>query len=140
MGAGSQEFNEKQGEFATEWVAHEYEVEVRNNEQSWYDAVNPRTGTKYECKSTRRELDDGSTGRFRLWEDQHRSLEASDASGVAWYAFVLPSTDGSSLVVQRRKPRTVGRIIERRGGWNTSGHRTRRQRQHKLPWPEVIDE
>jgi hypothetical protein len=117
-----------------------YDLAVENEIEDWYDAVNDRTGTKYECKSTRVVLSNGRPGRFRLWEDQIASLEASDRAGTAWVAFVLLDQGGDVVAVQRRKPSTVRKAVENRGGWNRAGHREREGRQHKLPWPEVVDE
>jgi len=135
----SQPANRRQGEFATNVVADTYGLVVENDDADWYDAVHPNSEAKTECKSARRELADGSTGRYRLWEDQHRSLVASDASGTAWYGFVLLDDDGTVVDVQRRKPATVGAIVRDRGGWNQAGHSKRESRQHKLPWSEVIN-
>ncbi|WP_121822828.1 hypothetical protein [Halostella salina] len=137
----SQRANEAQGEFATEAVADRYGLVVENGLVDWYDAVNDGTGTKYEVKSTSKRIGDDypAAGRFRLWRDQHRSLQASDASGVAWYAFVLLDDDGNVVEIQRRKPATVGAIVRERGGWNLAGHTERDGPQHKLPWTEVVD-
>ncbi len=135
-----QRSNEAQGEFATEHVADVFNLVVENEIEDWYDAINERTGTKHECKSTRRELSNGRPGRFRLWEDQIASLEASDRTATAWVTFVLLDQGGDVVAVQRRKPTTVRKIVEKRGGWNRAGHDQRSGRQHKLPWPEVVDE
>lgn len=117
--------NQRQGRFAAEFVADEYDLDYRPDEADWYDCVNPRTGTKYEVKST-----DG--GRFRLWEDQIRSLRASDARGTAWVAFVL--LDGGNVVdLARKEPATVAKIVAERSGWNRAGHEKREGRQYKLP-------
>jgi hypothetical protein len=129
--------NEDQGLFATEVVAEEYDLELERETADWYDAINPRTGAKTEVKSTHRALEDGSVGRFRLWRDQHRSLRASDASGVAWYAFVLLDDSDSVVDVVRAKPSTVGRLVRESGDWNRAGHSERDGPQHKLPWTEV---
>ncbi|WP_338905229.1 hypothetical protein [Salinibaculum marinum] len=99
--------NERQGAFAEEWVAREYGLDHAPHEADWYDAVHPSTGTKYEVKSTHRTVDNGATGRFRLWEDQHRSLAGAEGSDgqTAYYAFVLLDVDGEVVDVQRRHPR-----------------------------------
>lgn len=126
----------RQGAFAEQLVASIHDLEHRPDETDWYDAVNPRTGTKYEVKSTHQELESGAPGRFRLWRDQHRSLVASDAAGTAWYTFVLLSSGGDVLDVQRRRPSTVTRLVE---SWNRAGHGERDGPQYKLPWPQVMD-
>jgi len=124
--------NEQQGMFATEAVADIYDLEIETGIEDWYDAVNPRTGAKYESKSTH------EGGRFRLWEDQIRSLIASNARGTAWVAFVLLDGSGSVVDVQRREPGTVLEIVNERGGWNRAGHEERDGCQHKLPAEEVM--
>jgi len=135
--------NERQGAFAEEFVANTYGLEHVPNEAEWYDCVHPERGTKYEVKSTHVALDDGSTGRFRLWRDQHRSLTASQGAPnqTAWYAFVLLDEDGDVVDVRRMHPTTVTSIVrDEDGGWNRSGHLLRRSRQHKIPWPQILDE
>lgn len=98
----------------------------------WDEAIDESTGTKYEVESTHED------GRFRLWEDQTRSLLSSDARGTAWVAFVLFDERGNVEAMQRRKPSTVNRIVRERGGWNRAGHSERDGRQHKLPHDEVL--
>jgi len=87
-------------------VAHEYDLEHRPDESEWYDCVNPWTGTKYEVQSTVKAYEgaysDGGPGRYRLWEDQHVSLVRADASGTAWYVFVLYDRDGGEPLRMRR--------------------------------------
>ncbi|MCD2199093.1 hypothetical protein LPA44_04160 [Halobacterium sp. KA-4] len=123
------------GSTATHAVAERYGLEVES--RPWYDAVSP-TGTKYEVKATSRALADGSTGRFRLWEEQHRSLTASDAQGTSWYAFVLLSQSGDVRRIQRRKPSTVTRLVNERGGWYDAGHEGKDGRQFKLAHDAVF--
>jgi len=126
--------NERQGRFATEAVADRFDLVVENDVAEWYDAVDPSTGTKYECKSTSKELESGATGRFRVWEDQHRSLTtAASADGqTAWYGFVLLDDNGRVEEMVRRKPSTVTKIVG--GEWNRAGHSERDSRQYKIPW------
>jgi hypothetical protein len=116
------------GSTAQDAVVSEYGLEVDNAE--WYDAVDPNTGTKYEVKSG---LDD-----VRLWEDQHRSLVASDRAGTAWYAFVKVDSAGVVRAIQRRKPATVTRLVNEAGGWVKSGHHRTEKREKKLPVGRVI--
>lgn len=130
--------NERQGRFATEHVADQFDLLVENDVEDWYDAVDESTGTKYEVKSTSQELASGATGRFRLWEDQHRSLTSAAAADgqTAWYAFVLLDDANNVADVARRKPSTVTTIVDR--DWNRAEHVERNSRQHKVPWYEVI--
>lgn len=134
----SSQASRRQGRFAEQHVAEKYDVEHAPDEAEWYDAVNPRTGTKYEVKSTHKTLANGASGRFRLWADQHRLLAgAAGADGqTAWYVFVLLSPDGEIVGVRRMKPQTVTRLIE--GTWNRAGHNDRGDGQHKLPYSEVF--
>ena len=132
--------NRQQGRFAEKHVADRFDLEHTPDETNWFDAVNPRTGTKVEVKSTTDEIvgRDGTMvpGEFRLWRDQHRSLLASDTRGTAWYAFVLLDDDGHVLEVQRRRPSTVTDVIDE---WVTGGHDERDGPQAKVPWPLVLD-
>jgi hypothetical protein len=130
--------NEEQGRFATNLVADQYDLEVDTETADWYDAINPRTGAKWEVKSTHKELASGEPGRFRLWRDQLLSLRAADARGTGWMAFVLFDESDDVVAVQRRKPATVARQVRERGGWNEAGHAKRGGPQHKLPWMEVV--
>lgn len=133
--------NERQGEWAEEWIAKKDGLEHVPGESEWYDVINPRTNTKHEVKSATREHESGALGRFRLWEDQHRSLLASDVQNVAWYDFVLLSSSGTVLEHRRMKPTTVTKLIHRESssGWNRAGHGDRNSRQHKLPQSAVFD-
>jgi len=128
--------NQRQGAFAERYVAESYGLEQAPNEADWYDCVHPR-GTKYEVKSTHETLANGATGRYRVWEDQHRSLTTAEGATdqTAWYAFVLLDEDGEVVDVVRRKPLTVTEIVG--GEWNDAGHAERNGRQHKIPWTEV---
>jgi len=95
----------------------------------WADLKNPRTGAYYEVKSAQ------AGRRFRLWRDQHRSLQGFDSQSTAWYAFVVKTSRKRDI--KRMKPQTVGRLVRDRGGWNSSGH-SRDALQHKLPVNEVF--
>lgn len=123
---------------AEEIVAEEFGLSTFND-AGWYDLEVPETGTKYEVKSTSSEVGDKypGTGRFRLWRSQHRSLTASEGAGMAWYAFVVLDEDAGSIKIQRRRPTTVTRLVNERGGWNDAGHE-RYSEQHKLPWPVAV--
>jgi hypothetical protein len=130
--------NRQKGTKAAQLVASEYDLEVDEQTAEWFDAVNPRTGSKYEVKSTKARIGDDypNDGRFRLWEDQHRSLLASDAAGTAWYVFVLFDDNGGVEDMRRMRPSTVSALVPT---WNQSGHQDRQSRQYKLPWPEVME-
>lgn len=140
--SSTQHPNEQQGEFAERVVAREFDLDHAPAEAEWYDCVDPSTGTKYEVKSATETLDNGASGRFRLWGDQHRSLAgAASADGqTAWYVFVLLGEDGDVLEIRRMRPQTVTRVIHDDGGaWNRAGHADRGDDQHKIPWEQVID-
>ena len=124
----------RQGERAEQFVAREYDLD-HTPEAEWYDCINPRTGTKYEVKSTSDMIGDEypEEGRFRLWEEQHRSLTAAEGQNAAWYVFLV---DGGDM--RRVKPSTVTQWVNSRGGWNRAGHTRRDGKQHKLPVSEVF--
>jgi len=112
-------------------VAGEYGLSEANK-ADWHDCFDRETGVKYEVKSTSTEIRSGP-GRFRLWKQQHRSMTTSEGqNSTAWYAFVLLDLEEGSIKIQRRKPSTVTRIIDERGGWNRSGHE-QKGKQHKVP-------
>ena len=96
------------------------------SENDWCDLVNPRTNTKHEVKVA------APDRRFRIWEDNHRSMVASDAGNVAWYQFLVVTMNGNVVEERKVKPSTVTTIVNERGGWNESGH-VRGSRQHKIP-------
>lgn len=128
--------NERQGAYGEQWIADRDDLDHRPNEADWYDCVNPRTGTKHEAKTT--DEADPSGGRFRVWEDQHRSLAAANAAGVAWYDFLLLN-DGEVVAHRRMKPSTVTKLVHANDGkWNRAGHHDRDGRQHKIPVEEVF--
>ena len=115
------------GSSALSAVVSEFDLTVEST--SWYDAISP-TGTKYEVKSGRESV--------RVWEDQHRSLVASDRVGTAWYVFVHVSAAGNVTAMQRRKPSTVTQLVNDAGGWVKSGHHRTKKREKYLPIGTVI--
>jgi hypothetical protein len=120
------------GRDAEELVKRKYDLTESGVE--WCDLTDPRTGARYEVKSAERALASGREGRFRLWEDQHRSLTAANSAGsAAWYVFV--TDDGATYT--RRRVTHVTQIVNDRGGWNESGHR-RGSRQLKIPVTVLI--
>lgn len=128
------------GELAEELAAEQYDGYKHVPDQSeWYDARHENTGSKMEVKSTSSTI--GSKypgdGRFRVWQGQHQSLTSSDASGTAWYVFVLLDEDAGLLRMRRVKPSTVTQIVRDRGGWNNSGHGSM-GKQHKIPHDELF--
>lgn len=124
-------------ELAEDLVVDEFGLEV--DRVDWYDAVHPNTDAKTQTKSTSSTVGQSypGDGRFRVWEEQHRSLTTSEGQAVAWYAFVLLHEDEGEIWIRRMKPTTVTQIVRERGGWNASGHSSY-DRQHKIPWPEVF--
>jgi hypothetical protein len=121
------------GRKAEQHVATIYELEQAHDLPGWVDLVNPRSGARYQVKAATTR----PTGKpnVRLWEDQHRSLQACENAGgpPAWYAFVCLSEDGRVLETQRRRPIYVGREVRRLGGWDAAGHETRPADQAKVP-------
>jgi hypothetical protein len=64
----------------------------------------------------------------------------ADASGTAWYVFVLYDRDGGEpLRMRRMRPSTVTAVVEEIGDgeWNLSGLQ-RRERQQKVAWTAVF--
>ncbi len=110
----------------------------RPDRAEWWDVIRETTGAKFEVKSTFDRIgeDYPADGRFRLRGDQHRSLTASAASGVAWYVFVLFDKSRGVAWIQKARPSTVTRWVNERGGWNEAGH-DEFDEQHKLP-AEVV--
>jgi hypothetical protein len=125
------------GEFAELLVAEMFDALHTPDETEWYDCRSS-SGTKYEVKSTETELGNGAPGRFRLWDDQHRSLLASSSNGTAWYVFVL-FEDAGIRDIRRTRPPTVTRLVQEvgNGEWDLSGH-ARGEQQQKLPWEAVF--
>jgi len=117
---------------AEEYAVDHYDLEHHVNQQGegWYDAVDPFSREKYQIKSAKPER------RFRLWEDQHRSLSASAAQlGAAYYIFM---TDNRPLL--KVKSTKVTEWINERGGWNDAGHEIRDGRQLKIPVQWVYEQ
>jgi hypothetical protein len=77
-----------------------------------------------------------TTGRFRLFEGQLRSLVAADARGTAWVVFVLFDEDRQPVDLRRMRPGTVLRLVNERSGWHKSGHE--KGKQHKVPIKPVF--
>lgn len=118
--------NEIRGRRAERFVARRFDLNVVPDQQArWYDAINPRTGAKYEVKSSK------SGGMFRFWRDQHRRLSGANANGTAWYALVRRE-DGQPVEMRRVEPSTVTKVVNDRGGWNEPVHR-REAKQKKVP-------
>lgn len=126
------------GDLAEDLVAEEYDLSTFND-ADWYDLEDRESGAKYEVKSTNSQIGEEypAKGRFRIWEDNHRSLATSDGQGTAWYVFVLWHERDGLIKYRRRSPGTVTQIIDERGGWNDSGHE-RDARQIKLPISSVL--
>ncbi len=118
------------GRFGEDYVRRRDDLEACP-ENDWCDLLNPRTGSKHEVKVSL------PNRRFRIWEDNHRSLTASDGQGTAWYHFVVVTSSGNVVDERKAKPSTITRIVNERGGWNRSGH-ARGSRQHKIPVGELF--
>lgn len=137
-----QEDNPDKGEFAEALCIETFDLvdpsdRDAGEDTNWYDAIDPDTGTKYEVKSTDKE-NRYRSGRFRVWEGQHRSLVASDRRGTAWYWFVLFDPAGR-IQTRRVKPSTVTEIVKESGGWSESDHAsTEWDYEHRLEWDEVF--
>ena len=119
---------------AENFAAAQYDLEL-TPEADWYDAI-ADNGTKYEVKGAELSKQSGRQGRFRIWEDNHRSLTFSNGKSNAWYVFVVIQ-NGRVIDHRRTQPQTITRIINDRGGWNRSGH-ARGGRQHKLLISELF--
>lgn len=137
--------NSDHGQVAEEVVADAWELlEHAADEAFWYDvrADLGSRSTKGEVKSCqlRVGVDDDypADGRFRIRRDQHRSLVASDAQATAWYFFVVFDNARERIIIQRRRPTTVTRLVDERGGWNESGH-SEFDEEYKMPIEAVVD-
>jgi hypothetical protein len=98
--------------------------------ESWYDGVNPQTGTKYEVKSGLNEI--------RFWEDQHRSLTASNNQNSARYVVVQTDRSGNIHRMMRKRPTTITRLVNEHGGWVESGHHRTNGREKYIPISDLF--
>jgi hypothetical protein len=136
--------SEGAGDLEERIVAEAFDLlDVSGDDAEDADLRNPRTKSRYEVKSANARVGSGGTdtepGRFRLWEDQHRSIVGYDAQPdrTGWYVFVYSNAQGTPQVMRRVEPSTVTNLVG--GAWNESGHEGREARQHKLPIDEVFD-
>lgn len=130
--------NNDSATLAEEIATDEYGIKHRPKEEDWYDGRHPETGSKTEVKSCLSSVGKNDrTGRFRLWDGQLQSLNAADANGTAWVAFVLFHLADREVRIRRMKPSTVAGMVRERGGYNRAGH-SGKGRQHKLPWPHIF--
>lgn len=129
-------------------VAESFDLlDVSGDDAEDADLRNPRTEARYEVKSANATVGAGlvdgeqttEPGRFRLWEDQHRSLVGYDAQPdlAGWYVFVYSDAQGTPQVMRRVEPSTVTKLVD--GQWNDASHEGRDARQYKLPIGEVFD-
>lgn len=125
---------------ANEIVAEEYGLKEDNATQDWYDAIDEETGEKVEVKSCLRTVGKATkrNGRFRLWQEQLRSLHSANARGDASVAFALIDMADRQIYLRRVDPTQVTEWVTDRGGWNKSGHHEF-DRQKKLTWTTVFD-
>jgi hypothetical protein len=110
------------------------------------DLRNADTEARYEVKSANAVVDAGvvdgtqttEPGRFRLWEDQHRSIVGYDSQPdrTGWYVFLRSDADGLPLQIRRVEPSTVTKLVDAR--WNDASHEGRDARQYKLPIDDVF--
>jgi hypothetical protein len=128
------------GDVAEKIATDEYSGYNRFLDASWYDGRR-ESGAVLEVKSALSTLDSGSSGRFRLWQEQHNKLVEYDRENTARYGFVLFDVDGRrpTALLKQKEPAAVGRIIGARGGWYNSGHDSQGQ-QYKLPITAVFDQ
>lgn len=136
--------SEGSGDLEEKIVAEAFDLlDVSGDDAEDADLRNPRTEARYEVKSANATVGagDGETeaGRFRLWEDQHRSLVGYDAQPdlAGWYVFVYADAQGTPQVMRRVEPSTVTKLVD--GRWNDASHEGRDARQYKLPIDEVFD-
>jgi len=116
----------EQQDASTTAVIEKWDLEEDQHTKKWYDAVNPRTGARYEVKSTHVD------GRFRFWKDDLNSLKGYQSQGTAWVALVVFDSRDRVSTIQRRRPGIVLQAIQKAGGWNTGGHAGRPGKQKKL--------
>ncbi|GAB3315204.1 hypothetical protein [Haloplanus salinarum] len=133
------------GELEERIVAEAFDLlDVSGDDAEDADLRNPRTQARYEVKSANATVGSGNgeteDGRFRLWEDQHRSIVGYDAQPdlAGWYVFVRCDRQGTPQVMRRVEPSTVTKLVD--GRWNDASHEGRDARQYKLPIGEVFDE
>jgi hypothetical protein len=123
-------------------AADEYGYLDASGEAEWYDLRHVSTGAKAEVKTATKRIGGPKTaerdGRFRIYRNQMESLHSANARGTAWVVFVLVDMENREVSVRRTEPATVSNWISERGGWNGSGH-SRREYEHKLPWPVVFE-
>jgi len=133
----SEEYGVSFDELAEDIVESIYNL--KGDKDTWFDLRHPTTGAKYQVKSTTSKIGEYylNEGRFRIWQSQNKSMMGSDNANIAWYAFVLFDKNSGYLYVQRRKPKTVNKIVRESGGWNESGHDM--GRQYKVRIPDVIE-
>jgi hypothetical protein len=136
--------SEGAGDLEEKIVAEAFDLlDVSGDDAEDADLRNPRTEARYEVKSANATVGSGNgeteAGRFRLWEDQHRSLVGYDAQPdlAGWYVFVYSDAQGTPQVMRRVEPSTVTKLVD--GRWNDASHEGRDSRQYKLPIDEVFD-
>ena len=139
--------SEGAGDLEERIVAESFDLlDVSGDDAEDADLRNPRTEARYEAKSAQTTVSaerggpGTEPGRFRLWEDQHRSIVGYDAQPdkTGWYVFVLKDEQGTPQVMSRVEPSTVTGLVG--GEWNDASHEGRDARQYKLPIDEVFDE
>lgn len=127
----------RQGRQAEEFIRRRFDLDPP--EAEWHDGVDP-DGIKYEIKSAQETVSAGDnkteSGRFRLWEDQHRSLTASKGQiGEAYYVFIVSNREAVKVSATE-----VTEWVNELDGWNKAGHSRRDSRQKKIPVDFVYDQ
>jgi hypothetical protein len=125
-----------QGDLAEELAADAYDYKTFLS--SNFDAAR-KTGAAMEVKSTVTRYQNGSRGRFRLFESQHTELVRYDRQTSARYVFVLfdVSQRPPEALMTARKPADIGHMISGLGGFNKSGHVA--GPQIKIPYAKLFD-
>lgn len=83
------------GTLAERKMADRYDLRREGEHTSWCDAVD-RQGNPWELKATMAERADGSSGRFRIFEDSHEKLQA--VGGYYGFAVYKPRGRGITII------------------------------------------
>lgn len=136
------------GSVAVHEACRRYGLSVESAE--YYDAVSEGNGKKYEVKACARELDSGTTGRFRFWREEHNDL--ADRRGmyvIAVYDLTRadelqadhPDADPEAEVfaeaIEGMKKISPATVKAASTEWYNSGHADKGD-QTKTPWPELF--
>lgn len=99
---------------------------------SWHDAVRSN-GDPVEIKAAMYRRDDGSEGRFRIFEDYHERLATSDG----WYCFGSYRPRGTGVeIVAMTMTRARALRLSSSDFYSSGGHRD--SRQVKIPIQKLL--